>query len=152
MTDSRDYPPRPILAASAAVWRGGKVLLGARRLPPFDKVFSLPGGLVETGETLEQAAMREVEEETGVRAQIVAFNGWREVISRDDDGRVKRHYVIASFAARWLSGEGEPGEELGQVMWADEAQYSAIELTPGLAELLESARTLVDKPMRDATS
>jgi ADP-ribose pyrophosphatase YjhB (NUDIX family) len=143
MTDSRDYPARPILAASAAVWRDGKVLLGARRNPPFDKVFSLPGGLVETGESLEQAALREVEEETGVRAEIVAFNGWREVIARDDDGKVKRHYVIASFAARWVSGEGEAGEELGQVIWADEARFSGLTLTQGLAELLLSARTLV---------
>lgn len=146
MTDNRDYPPRPILAASAAVWRGGKVLLGARRQPPFDKIFSLPGGLVETGETLEQAAVREVEEETGVRAEIVAFNGWREVITHDDDGRVKRHYVIASFAARWLSGEGTAGDELGQVIWADEAHYASLSLTQGLAELLASARMLVDKP------
>ncbi|MDF2120566.1 NUDIX hydrolase [Roseiarcaceae bacterium H3SJ34-1] len=143
MTDSRDYPARPILAASAAVWRGGKVLLGARRNPPFDKVFSLPGGLVETGETLEQAALREVEEETGVRAEIVAFNGWREVIAHDDDGKVKRHYVIASFAARWLSGEGEASEELGQVIWADEARFSGLTLTQGLAELLLSARVMV---------
>ena len=95
MTDNRDYPARPILAASAAVFKpDGTVLLGARRIGPYAGVFSLPGGLVETGETLEEAALRELEEETGVRGEIVAFNGWREVINREDDGRVKRHYVI----------------------------------------------------------
>ena len=145
MKPSRDYPDRPILCASAAVFRKGHVLLGARRNPPFDQVFSLPGGLVETGESLEEAALREVEEETGVRGEIVAFNGWREVINRDPDGRVKRHYVIASFVARWISGEGEPGEELGQVIWADEAQVRDLPLTPGLSELLTRARGILEQ-------
>lgn len=141
MTSDRDYPARPILAASAAVFRpDGRVLLGSRRNPPFDKVFSLPGGLVETGETLEQAALREVEEETGVRGEIICFNGWREVINQDDDGRVKRHYVIASFLARWVEGEGEPGDELGRVVWADPGTVASLPLTPGLSELLEQAR------------
>jgi 8-oxo-dGTP diphosphatase len=145
MTTSRDYPDRPILAASAAVFKNGLVLLGSRRNPPYDGVFSLPGGLVETGETLEAAALREVEEETGVRGEIVAFNGWREVIRRDDSGRVQRHYVIASFAARWVSGEGEAGEELGRVIWADEAQIADLPLTDGLRDLLDSARGLLER-------
>lgn len=144
MSNDRDYPARPILCASAAVFRpDGRVLLGARRNPPFDQYFSLPGGLVETGETLEEAAIREVEEETGVLARISAFNGWREVINRDDDGRVHRHYVIASFAARWVSGEGLPGEELGRVIWADPDEAAQLTLTPGLPELLASARRII---------
>lgn len=146
MSTSRDYPARPILCASAAVFRpDGRVLLGARRLPPYDKMFSLPGGLVETGESLEAAAIREVEEETGVEARIIAFNGWREVINSDETGRIKRHYVIASFAADWVSGEGVPGEELGQVIWADEAHAASLTLTEGLRELLVSARALANR-------
>lgn len=143
MKTSRDYPDRPILCASAAVFRDGLVLLGSRRNPPYDQVFSLPGGLVESGETLEEAAIREVEEETGVRGEIVCFNGWREVIHKDDDGRVKRHYVIASFVARWVSGEGAPSEELGRVIWADEKEASALPLTQGLAGLLTRARGIL---------
>jgi len=144
MSNDRDYPARPILCASAAVFRpDGRVLLGARRNPPYDKFFSLPGGLVETGESLETAAIREVEEETGVVARISAFNGWREVINRDADGRVHRHYVIASFAAHWVSGEGVAGEELGRVIWADPAQAAELNLTPGLPELLVSARRII---------
>lgn len=143
--DSRDYPARPILCASAAVFRAGCVLLGARRNPPYDQIFSLPGGLVETGESLEAAALRELAEETGVIAQIVAFNGWREVIAHDEAGRVKRHYVIASFAARWLSGEGEAGEELSRLIWANELQARDLPLTDGLPALLASARALIAK-------
>lgn len=147
MTDSRDYPPRPILAASAAVFRpDGRLLLGCRRHPPFDKVFSLPGGLVETGESLPEAAIREVEEETGVRCEIVGFNDWREVINRDDGGRVKRHYVIASFAARWLSGDGVPGEELGRVIWADAPTIASLDLTNGLPDIISRARHILSIP------
>lgn len=146
MKPSRDYPDRPILCASAAVFRDGRVLLGSRRNPPYDQVFSLPGGLVESGETLEEAAIREVEEETGVRGKIVCFNGWREIIHRDADNRVHRHYVIASFVANWVSGEGAPSEELGRVMWADDEQVRTLPLTNGLAELLQRARGLLGSP------
>jgi 8-oxo-dGTP diphosphatase len=142
--ESRDYPSRPILAASAAVFRpDGTLLLGSRRNPPFDKVFSLPGGLVEPGETLQQAAAREIEEETGVSAEIFGFNDWREVINRDDDGRIKRHYVIASFAARWITGEGTPSDELGRVIWADQAHIRTLDLTAGLDAIINRARMML---------
>jgi 8-oxo-dGTP diphosphatase len=143
MKPSRDYPDRPILCASAAVFRDGRVLLGSRRNPPYDQAFSLPGGLVETGESLEEAALREVEEETGVRGEIVCFNGWREVIHRDGEGRVQRHYVIASFVAKWAAGDGEPSEELGRVIWADEEATRTLPLTNGLGELLQRARGIL---------
>jgi ADP-ribose pyrophosphatase YjhB (NUDIX family) len=134
------------LCASAAVFRDGRVLLGSRRNPPYNQVFSLPGGLVESGETLEDAAIREVEEETGVRGKIVCFNGWREIIHRDAENRVHRHYVIASFVARWVSGEAAPSEELGRVMWADDEQMRTLPLTDGLAELLQRAKGLLGSP------
>lgn len=143
-TNSRDYPARPILAASAAVFRpDGTLLLGARRNPPFDKIFSLPGGLVEPGETLQEAAAREIEEETGVKANILGFNDWREVINKDDTGRIKRHYVIASFAAQWISGDGAPSEELGQVIWADTARIKTLDLTPGLHDIIKGAQLIL---------
>ncbi len=142
MSDSRDYPARPILAASAAVFRDGRVLVGARRKPPYSDVFSLPGGVVEPGETLEQAALRELMEETGVVAEIVAFNRHVEIIQNDDDLKVKRHFVIASFVARWVSGEGEPSDELGPLLWADEADLASLKTTPGLPGLLKRAREL----------
>ncbi len=144
MTNSREYPVRPILAASAAVFRDGKVLLGSRRNHPAAGMFSLPGGVVEIGESLQQAALRELMEETGVAAEIVAFNGHSEVIQRDDDGRVKRHFVIASFAARWVSGEGDPSDELGELIWADPASIGALQTTSGLPAIVARALAIVE--------
>ena len=143
MTTSREYPARPILAASAAVFRDGKVLLGSRRNAPGAGVFSLPGGLVEPGETLEQAALRELMEETGVVAEIVAYNDHVEAIQRDDDDRVRRHFVIISFVARWISGEGEPNEELGELIWADAKTAASLNTTTGLPAILARARKIM---------
>jgi 8-oxo-dGTP diphosphatase len=140
---SRLYPDRPFLAASVAVVRSGKILLAARTSEPNAQVFSLPGGIVEAGETLEAAALRELAEETGVVAEIVGFNGFREVIDRDEAGRARRHFVIASFAARWIAGEGEPSEEAAAILWVDLEEAAALQLTRELIPLLERAHDMV---------
>ena len=137
MTESRSYPSRPFLAASLAVFREGEVLLASRGRAPFIDVYTLPGGLVETGETLAEAALRELFEETGVRAEILGLTVYSDVIARDDDGRVRTHFLVASFAGRWVSGEGEPGEELPVMLWADRAKAAALKLTPGLLPILD---------------
>src|SRR5579862_8338752 len=98
--NDRLYPAHPLLAVSTAVFRDGRVLVARRAREPLRGRYSLPGGLVEIGETLREAALRELREEVGVEALIVAFNGHLEPIIRDDRG-VRSHYVIASFVARW---------------------------------------------------
>ncbi len=144
MSDSRRlYPAQPALAVSVAVFREGKVLLASRTAKPFARRFTLPGGLVETGETLAAAALRELREETGVLARIAAFNRAVEHIQRDSTGRIARHYVILSFAARWMSGEGQPGAEAGEILWRAPDDLADLDLTPGLAEIVADASCLV---------
>ena len=143
MTNDRDYPARPILAASIAVFRDAKVLLGSRRNNPAAGMFSLPGGLVEPGETLEQAALRELMEETGVVAEIVSFNQHLEVIQNDEAGRVRRHFVIVTFAGRWISGDGVPSDEVGELIWADAATAASLPVTSGLPGVLAGARVIM---------
>lgn len=134
----RAYPARPLLAASLAVVRDGRVLLARRARPPMAGLWSLPGGLVEPGETLAEAALRETREEVGVEAEILGFNKHVEVIERDGT-RARHHYVIASFVGRWLSGEGAAGAEADAVVWADAAEAARLPTTEGLAEVLERA-------------
>ena len=107
----RHFPATPILAASVAVFREGRVLLAARGREPLKGVFTLPGGAVELGETLGEAALREVREETGLRVRLAGFVTHQEVIHQSADGRTERHFVICVFAAHWDGGEPAVTEE-----------------------------------------
>jgi 8-oxo-dGTP diphosphatase len=139
MTRSRIYPQRPLLAASLAVFRDNRVLLAQRFVPPLENRFTLPGGLVEVGETLEEAALREMQEEVGVTARIIGFNRHVEVIERDAQDVVKHHYVIASFVGAWVSGEGVIGPEAQSVVWVDRDEMLRLPVTDHLSPLLDAA-------------
>ena len=139
--DDRLYPPRPILAVSVAVFREGRVLVGRRARPPMAGRFSLPGGVVELGETLIEAAKRELLEEVGVEAEIVAFNRHVEPILREG-GRVRAHFVIASFVGRWRRGEARVSKETDAVAWIEPEACASLLTTPELGEILESARRI----------
>ena len=143
---SRLYPDRPFLAASFAVFREDRVLLGSRALAPNDTLYSIPGGVVEAGETLEEAALRELFEETGVRAQSLGFTGWSQFIERDEEGKVRRHFVVASFAGVWISGEGQASEELPTLRWMSLPQAGEMKLTQGLLPILQKGLALVEAP------
>jgi len=146
MADARTYPERPFLAVSAAIVRDGKVLVVRRARRPALAVYTVPGGVVETGETLADAVMREVREETGLAIEPVALAGHREVIMRDAQGAVERHFVILCFAARWLSGEPVLNDELDDARWLEPAALAGLETTEGLAEIVTAAVALVDRP------
>ena len=109
--NDRLFPARPILAVSAAVFRQGRVLIARRARAPLIGHFSLPGGGVEVGETLAEAIARELEEEVGVKAEIIAFNRHVEAIIPEGD-RIRAHFVIASFVARWTSGNPRLSDEV----------------------------------------
>jgi len=106
-------------------------------------LYTLPGGAVETGETLRQAVIREVREETQLAIEPVALAGEREAIVRDAQGRVERHFVILCFAARWLSGEPVLNEELDEWRWLEPGKIGTLKTTEGLAEIVATAAGLV---------
>lgn len=139
MSDVRAYPDRPYLAVSAAIVRGGKVLVVRRARKPALNLYSLPGGAVELGETLHEAVIREVREETALTIEPVALAGTRDVIVRDAQNRIERHFVILCFAARWLAGEPKLNEELDDARWLKPAELSGLKTTDGLAEIVASA-------------
>jgi 8-oxo-dGTP diphosphatase len=139
MSDARAYPQRPYLAVSAAIVRDGKVLVVRRARKPALNLYTLPGGAVEAGETLHQAVIREVHEETQLSIEPVALAGNREVIMRDAQGRVERHFVILCFAARWLAGEAVLNEELDDAHWLAPPELAGLKTTEGLAEIVATA-------------
>jgi 8-oxo-dGTP diphosphatase len=141
--NDRLYPPRPILAVSLAVFRDGRALVARRARAPLRGLYSLPGGVVEIGESLRAAALRELEEEVGLQAEIVAFNDHVESIVRDGEA-TRAHYVIASFVARWTAGEARTSEEADSVMWVDPAALGDLPTTSGLNAILARAARLIE--------
>ena len=139
MADARAYPDRPFLAVSAAIVRDGKVLIVRRDRPPAKGVYTLPGGLVEAGETLIDAVTREVREETALTIAPVALAGHREVITQDPDGRFERHFVILCFASQFISGTPVANDEIAEILWLDPAELAGLRTTEGLAEIVDSA-------------
>ena len=144
MSEANDrlFPARPIIAASIAVFREGKVLIIRRGKPPLQGVFSLPGGVVEVGETLAEAAMRELLEEVGVEADIVGFVRHVEPIYREGS-RVRAHFVIAAFAARWRRGEPGVSPEVDEVAWVDPYDLGDRPTTAELSDIIAHAAALV---------
>ncbi len=133
-------PTHPQLAVSAAIFRNGKVLLVRRARSPAKGFYSLPGGRVEFGETLHAALQREVDEETGLKIEIVDLAGWREVVPGTSGGG---HYLIMSFAARWISGEPVLNDELDDVRWLGPDALGDLTVTAGLPDIIQSARRLL---------
>ncbi|MGB7102714.1 MAG: NUDIX hydrolase [Xanthobacteraceae bacterium] len=140
---ARIYPTRPYLAVSAAIFRDGRVLIVRRAQPPANGLYTLPGGVVEIGETLIEAVSREVREETGLEIEPHGLAGYRQVIARDDTGRIERHFVILPFAARWLAGEILLNDELAEGHWLAPTELSALKTTEGLADIVAAAGELI---------
>jgi 8-oxo-dGTP diphosphatase len=143
VADERTYPLRPYLAVSAAIIRGGKVLVVRRARRPALNLYTLPGGAVELGEPLTDALVREVREETSLSVEPVALAGHRDVIARDAQGRIERHFVILCFAARWLAGEPILNDELDDARWVDPSELGTYRTTEGLAEIVAAAATVL---------
>jgi len=134
-------PPRhPQLAVSAAIFRDGRVLLVRRARSPAKGFYSLPGGRVEYGETLQTAVKREIAEETGLSIDIAGLAGWREAVPNPAHAG---HYVILSFAARWIAGEPTLNDELDDFRWIAPETVGEFKVTEGLPAIVDSARRLV---------
>jgi len=147
-SDERRFPARPMVGASIAVIRDGRVLLAQRANEPMRGVWTLPGGVVEAGERLAEAALRELMEEVGLTAEVVACLSPTEIIDRDGEARVRHHYVVLPHAALWRGGEAAPGPEALAVRWASLAEAAALPTTPGLAGTLAEAFAAVDARSR----
>jgi ADP-ribose pyrophosphatase YjhB (NUDIX family) len=142
VADPRHYPDRPYLGVSVAVWRDGEVLLVRRGRAPLAGSWSFPGGGVALGERLEEAARREVLEETGIDATIVRQIDHAEIILRDGDGLVERHYVLIVFAARAISGEACAGDDAAEARWIGPTELACLNLTEDTRRIIAKGSPL----------
>jgi len=131
---------RPQIAVSAAIFRDDRILLVRRARSPAKGFYSLPGGRVEFGETLHAALHREVDEETALKIEIVDLAGWREVVPGPTGSG---HYLIMSFAARWVAKEPVLNDELDDFKWLPPDALGDLKLTGGLQDIIQSARRLI---------
>ena len=139
--EGRRYPDRPIVGVLAVVLRGERALVVRRSNPPMPGRWGFPGGVLELGETVAQGAMRELFEETGVKAEPAGPLTVIDSIDRDDEGRARYHYTLVAIIGRWLSGEGVRGDDADEVAWLSRAEIIAQNLptAPALLPLIDLA-------------
>jgi 8-oxo-dGTP diphosphatase len=138
----REYPERPFVAVGAAVCREGSVLIVQRGKAPSKGLWTVPGGAVDLGETMDQAAAREVREECGIQIKVGDVVGILDNIVRDEQGGVRYHYAIVDFAAQYVSGELEPSDELAGAAWVTPAEFDTYRVPAKAREILLSALAL----------
>ncbi len=136
---SRKYPEHPLLGVGAIIFDGDKVLLVERAGEPLKGWWSIPGGLVETGETIEQALRREAREETGLELEQITRFDLFERIMRDGDGRAEYHYVLVDYVCKAGSGQLLAGDDVSRVEWAACSNLRSYKVTPGTIEAVERA-------------
>jgi len=134
----RIYPKAPLVGVGAVVQRDGKVLLVRRAYEPGRGLWSIPGGLVEVGETVREAAKREVEEETGISVELGELIDVFDNIVRGEAGKVKFHYILVDFFARPTSANPEihPSSEVLDARWFTPEELKGIPLTKTSERLL----------------
>lgn len=143
----RRYPDRPFVGVGVVVWRGEEVLLVRRGRPPRKGDWSIPGGLQHVGESVAEAAIREVREETGLTIALGEQVGVVDSVRHDAEGRVEYHYTLVEFSAEWVAGEAVAADDVDAAAWTaldDLARYglwSETERIIRLAARLRAART-----------
>jgi 8-oxo-dGTP diphosphatase len=135
---SRRFPAYPLLGVGGIVFVDGKVLLVERGKPPLEGLWSLPGGLVETGERLEDAVVREVFEETGLRVAAHSLATVFERIMPDAAGRAEYHYVLVDFYCTLLGGDVRAGDDSSRAEWFDLSAHPNLSMTAGTREVIEA--------------
>jgi 8-oxo-dGTP diphosphatase len=140
---SRRYPERPFLGVGAIVVQDGRVLLARRANPPLQGEWSIPGGLVETGETAAEATVREVREETGLEVRALRLVEVFERIVRDSAGRVEYHFVLLDYLCEVLSGEAAAGDDVTELRWVAAGELEQCSVAPGTCAVVRKALTLL---------
>jgi len=138
----REYPTRPIVGVGAVIMHEGKLLLVKRGVEPAKGKWSIPGGVVELGEMVRDAVIREVKEECGLDIEIVKETPMDVLDSlvMDDDDRLKYHYVLLQFLARPRGGTLKPSSDVLEALWVPLEDVETYDLTKSLRLFLKRHR------------
>ncbi|MEM3399142.1 MAG: NUDIX hydrolase [Nitrososphaerota archaeon] len=146
---SREYPPWPLPAVGVLILDRSRILLIKRAFQPSAGRWSIPGGVVELGEKVEEAAKREVREEVGIEVYDLELLGIYDSITRDSDGNVRYHYVIIDFLARPTSIAVTPSSEVAEYKWVDFENIDELDVSPSLVQLIKLHRERIIRYCQD---
>jgi len=135
--DDRRYPEHPLLGVGALIFKGGSILMAQRGKAPLMGQWSLPGGLVETGESLENAVRREVLEETGLEVKPLGVLEIFERIIRNVEGGTEYHYVLLDYICRVTGGTLCAGDDACNVQWVERRALKDLHITEGTLAVIE---------------
>ena len=135
----RRYPKQPLLGVGAIVFQGTSILMVERAGKPLKGYWSLPGGLVETGETLEAAIQREILEETGLRIRPLRMFELFQRIMRDRENRPEYHYVLVDYICEVTGGRLRAADDASRAEWVERKQLRHLQITEGTLDVIERA-------------
>lgn len=150
VTSSRQYPERPIVGVGAVIVVDDKVVLIRRRFEPMKGHWSLPGGAVELGETLEECVAREMQEETGLEVEVGPVIEVFDRIITDDESRVEYHYVLVDYVCWPIAGELRAGSDVDAAVLVDPSELGPYQLTTKATSVIERALQLAQDAPRAA--
>jgi len=142
VSHSRQYPARPIVGVGAIVWRDDRVLLVRRAKPPRMGAWSLPGGAQKTGETVYEAARREVREETAISIHVLGLVDVVDSIRRDDHGRIQYHYTLVDVVAEWEAGDPRADTDVSEAAWFAWEDIGPLGMWAETVRVIDRARQL----------
>jgi 8-oxo-dGTP diphosphatase len=137
----RHYPDQPIVGVGGVVFREDTVLLVRRGKEPAKGEWSLPGGAVEVGETLEEALRRELREETGIEVDILGLSAVLERLFPDTEGKISYHYVLLDFLCRYVSGQARPASDILDLSFSPLSQLDKFQLASQTLEVINRAQS-----------
>ena len=140
----RDYPDRPFVAVGVVVFRDDSVLLIKRGKPPKLGQWSIPGGGQDVGETLQETAVREVREETGISVTNLQLVDALDLIDRDEEGHIRHHYTLIDYTARYESGDIKPGDDAVDARWVPLSGLSEYNLWDDTTDIIAKAYSLIN--------
>jgi 8-oxo-dGTP diphosphatase len=145
VTSKREYPDRPLVGVGGVVIEGGRTLLIKRGGPPLEGQWSIPGGMLELGETLKDGVYRELLEETGLTVRVGELVEVFERIFPDERGRIRYHFVIHDFLCEVAGGEARAASDVTDVAWATRDELGAYGLTETATRVLLRAFAMTEK-------
>lgn len=139
MTVRREYPERPLVGVGGVVIRDERTLLIRRGSAPLEGEWSIPGGMLELGETILEGVRRELLEETAIEVRVLDLIEVFERVTRDEAGKLKYHFVILDYLCEAVGGEAQAGSDVTDVAWARESELTEYSLTPTATRVIQKA-------------